>query len=730
MQVTTAEYKSEQKRDLRNASHVFVYLGVISKEAQANAYVASEMEPYASGDIFQETPFEAYYASLEDNYSRVDGSFAFLPRSADLFALFQGSVSVEIGGAITFDFYNYHELNIKGLTIDFGDYYPTEFMVSNGVDTYTYLNDSPGEYVLEDVFYDTDYITITPISMVGGEQRMRIHSIMFGVGLIFDNKTLISTQRKTTIDHLSNALPVKQFVFTVNNRNKKFNKDNPKSFLNFLETEQACSYEYGREMDDGSIYKIDGGNVGLQTWSSNDSQAKFTCVGYLDFLTSTFHKGQFRPNGITAYELAQEVLLDAGIEDYRIDTYLRRITLYNPLPLTTHKNCLQMIANATQSILYEDRAGRVILESSFTPDIVGVYFTNATDYSETVTVQTEDGSDTDYATCENGFSKVDGTMKFMPRNHASADAVGYVSEAVGGSDGTMTDESYITIEWEAQWTFYGLLLTYTPWAMPTQVTVIGYANGAEVVRDTTTDPTQFGTEFDECDKIKVVFDKTVDGQRVHCKTIRVGDISDYAITYHELAETPVATSMESVKNIEVHYYGYSYGSERNNAATSQVSIGENLVTFGTPFYDYSVAWKTGSGTLSIVESGAYYVIVNASAAGTIEVTATKIDISDNIYTYQASEIGTTKSVKNQLISSTELAAVEGEWVSDHYNSDAEYSLTFRGEPALDCDDLIYLENKFVDKNLIRITSETLETSTGMSTKSHKLTARRVSYKAR
>lgn len=730
MQVTTAEYKSEQKRDLRNASHVFVYLGVISKEAQANAYVASEMEPYASGDIFQETPFEAYYASLEDNYSRVDGSFSFLPRNADLFALFQGSVTVEIGGSITFDFNNYHELNIKGLTIDFGDYYPTEFMVTNGIETYTYQNNTPGEYVLEDVFTDTDYITITPISMVGGEQRMRILSIMFGVGLIFDNKTLISTQRKTTIDHLSNALPVKQFVFTINNRSKKFNKDNPKSFVNFLETEQACSYEYGREMDDGSIYKIDGGNVALQTWSSNDSQAKFTCVGYLDFLTSTFHKGQFRPNGITAYELAQEVLLDAGIEDYRIDTYLRRITLNNPLPLTTHKNCLQMIANATQSILYEDRAGKVIIESSFTPDIVGVYFTNPTDYSETVTVQTDEGSDTNYATCEVDFSRVDGTLKFMPRTHASADAVGYVSEAVGGSDGSLTSESSITIEWEAQWTFYGLLLTYTSWAMPTQVTVIGYANGAEVVRDTTTDPTRFGTEFDECDKIKVVFDKTATGQRVHCKTIRIGDISDYTLTYHELAETPVATSMENVKNIEVHYYGFSYGTEQNSVATSYVNVGNNLITFSSPYYDYSVAWKTGSGDLRIVESGAYYVVVNSSATGTVEITGKKIDVSDNTYIYPASEIGTTKTVKNQLISSTELAETEGEWVSGHYNSDAEYTLSFRGEPALDCDDLIYLENKFVDKNLIRITSETLDTSTGMSTKSHKLTARRVSYKAR
>lgn len=732
MQPTTAEYKSEQKRDLRNASHVFVYLGVISKEAQANAYVETTIESYASGDIFHETEFEAYYASLEDSYSRVDGSFIFLPRQPELYALFQGAVTVGVGGALTFDFVTYHELDIKGLTIDFGDYYPTEFTVTNGSDTYTYLNDSAGVYVLEDVFSDSDYITITPISMVGGQQRMRIRSIMFGVGLAFNNRTLISTQRRSTIDHLSNSLPVKSFTFTVNNIEKKFNKDNPNSFVNFLQIGQECSYQYGREMDDESIYTIDGGNVALQTWSSNDTQAKFTCVGYLDLMAGSYHKGQYRPNGISAYALAEEVFSDAGIVDYRIDSYLKRITLYNPLPITTHKNCLQMIANATQSILYEDRDGKVIIESSFIPEIVSTVFTNATAYSDTGTISSDEGAANDYASCERQFTKVDGSPRFLPRtvSQASYD-VGYVSDTTSDASGVMTTESAITITWEAQWTFYGLELSYTPWAKPSSVTVIGYANNVEVVRDTTEDPEHFGTEFDEVDKIKVVFDSTAEyRQRIHCKTIHIGNVSDYEITYHDMAETPVATSVENVKDIDVHYFGYSYGNETNSVATADVTSGDNLITFGTPYYNYQVAWKTGSGTLTIRESGAYYVLVRSTAAGTIEVTGKKVDVSDNTLSYPASEIGTTKTVKNQLISTKALAQTEGAWVAEYYNGDTEYSITFRGEPALDADDLIYLENKFVDNNLIRITSETLDTSTGMSTKAHKISARRVSYSLR
>ena len=230
MQVTSAEYKEEQKRDLRNESYVWVYLGIISKEAQANAYITSNLDPISSQDIFQEVQFEAYYASLEDNFTRVDGSFYLQPEDPSMYALFQGAVSSSVNGAITFDFHDYHSLAIKGLTIDFGDYYPTAFTVTNGTTTRNYTNDHPGIYVLEDVFNNTDYITITPTEMVGGNQRLRIHSIVFGVGLTFDNRSLISTQRRSTIDHLSNSLPVKQFTFTIDNLNKKFNKDHPNSY--------------------------------------------------------------------------------------------------------------------------------------------------------------------------------------------------------------------------------------------------------------------------------------------------------------------------------------------------------------------------------------------------------------------------------------------------------------------------------------------------------------------
>ena len=809
MQVTSAEYREEQKRDLRNESYVWVYLGIVSKEAQANAYISSNLAPYSSANIFQETKFEAYYASLEDNYTRVDDTFYFLPDNLS-YALFQGAVSQDLNQAITIDFIVYHDLSIKGLTIDFGEYYPTEFSVSNGNQTYNYTKDSPGIFTMEDVLSDTDYITITPITMVGGNQRLRIHSITFGVGLTFDNSTLINTQRRNTVDHLSNGLPVKTFSFTIDNLSKKFNKDNPNSFINFLEEGQTVTYEYGRKLDDDSIYRIPGGTVALKTWSSNDIQAKFTCTGNLDLMSANYQFGLYRPDGISAYELAQDVFASFGnFHNYRIDSYLRNVLIRNPLPVTSCKNALQMIANASRSVLYEDRDGQIVIESSFSPEVSSVTYSNATGYSETDSILNPEATTYDYATTENGFSKVDGKLRVLrPSNEWDSShnmlPTGYISGNTSGASNTMpaegdSNECSITIEWEAQWSFYGLELTYPEWAVPQQATVIGYANGVEVVREVSDDPRSFDAEFVECDKVKVVFNKaSKPNQRIHCHSISIGDVSNYNLTYHELADTPTATSIEKVKNIETHYYNYSYSDpDAEEIKKHDAVVGENVVTFvgsNTYYYDYQVVYtSSATGTISIISetpttiaftaseagevqilakkyvnvskvktkagwnevtfgspyydyvlyftnrepgmvaptvliSRSYYLLFSTSYEGyEVQIIAKKIDVADSTLNVAVGEIGSTKISRNTLIDTAEQAQLLGEWIGEYYASDTEYTLVSRGEPALDCDDLIYLENKFVDKNLIRITDETLDTGTGMSTRAQKLTARRVSY---
>jgi hypothetical protein len=72
MQRVSAAYKKEQYEYLRNESYVYVYLGVVSREAQANAKVNGQFTIYSDPQsIFATQNFEAYYATPEENMARV-----------------------------------------------------------------------------------------------------------------------------------------------------------------------------------------------------------------------------------------------------------------------------------------------------------------------------------------------------------------------------------------------------------------------------------------------------------------------------------------------------------------------------------------------------------------------------------------------------------------------------------------------------------------------------------
>ena len=121
------------------------------------------------------------------------------------------------------------------------------------------------------------YLKITPDS-----GKLSLKSILFGIGLQFSNTQIMSTQRSNVVDHISNELPVKKFDFAIDNRLHMFNKDNPYGYADYIQEKQEITYEYGRDMSDGSIYKIKGGKLLLKSWSSDDYQAKFSCTGYFD----------------------------------------------------------------------------------------------------------------------------------------------------------------------------------------------------------------------------------------------------------------------------------------------------------------------------------------------------------------------------------------------------------------------------------------------------------------
>ena len=157
MQTASRAYKQQMEQYLRNHSYCVVTIGAINQLAQANAYITSTMS-YLSNNtmLFDGYSPDIEYATLEEDWLKCDGSMFFpqRPQSAQ-YVYNQGAISADILGAIVFAFDTAYD--IKGLTIDFGRNYPTDFTVANGTDSYTYSGNDTSVFICNDIFDSTTH---------------------------------------------------------------------------------------------------------------------------------------------------------------------------------------------------------------------------------------------------------------------------------------------------------------------------------------------------------------------------------------------------------------------------------------------------------------------------------------------------------------------------------------------------------------------------------------------
>ena len=145
MQLVSKEYKEAMKLPHRNRAYIRVSIGVVNSDAQNNAVLDEETELtyYSDG----KKPFDGYtvtkpYATAEQNFSKVDGSMYFLPKETDGYSFYNnGIVTNDILGAVYISFGGLVGLDIKGMTIDFGECYPTQFTIQSDSGTKSYEND-------------------------------------------------------------------------------------------------------------------------------------------------------------------------------------------------------------------------------------------------------------------------------------------------------------------------------------------------------------------------------------------------------------------------------------------------------------------------------------------------------------------------------------------------------------------------------------------------------------
>lgn len=717
MYPVSEEYKQEiRKLPLKNRSFMKVTIGLINQEAQRSAVVPDEGQYAYFANLVK--PFDNYdvtelYATGEQDYTTAGGRMFFPPRAREKGVFNAGIITKDLLGTIEIRFPL--PFRIKGLTIDFGKAFPVDFRIESDHQTEVIRGNLEQEFVTQAIFEETTFLRLIPERMVNGQGRLRIHKLTMGIGIYFDNKLLISADKTEHLSPITESLPAIDFNMAIDNKNRTYDIENRSSSVNFLEPGQEVKIEYGYELDSGTVEWMPGATLFLDSWDADDMQMQFHAADRYAGMEETYYRGQYYPEGISLYELAVDVFADAGTDsrNYWVDGYLKHVMVTNPLPAVTHKEALQIIANAGRCILYQDREGKMYLKSSFIPDM-WADSKSGTFFSDPPAVL-EETEKTAYSAATENYTTAGGQTYFLPRDQSFL-PTGLISKAVADSEGRFERHPDININMEAPFQCFGLQLSFggNP---PGEVKIRTYLEG--VLQDTeifliNALEASIHHEFTEFDGMVLAFTKGSPNNRVVLNHLSFGDMTDYELGYGpDLLKTPKGIQQAKVKELQVGRTLYSLSTEEEKELVKETvnGIGEgNIYTF----YWSNPAYGITSNVGRVMESSAYYATVEVMESGPVEIilSGREYVISNAHYIKRLNPTGTVQTWNNVLVSSAEHASDLADWVGEYMEADREYELSYRGDPRIDANDLFYLENKYVDKLMIRAYEHNISFSGG------------------
>lgn len=741
MQNVSRQYKESMRGRIRNRGYIRATIGIVNSEAQKKVqadtqrndllYISNLKQPFGGS-----VP-DKIYAAPEENFTKLDGSMYFAPPEESGYELYNnGLVSSEILGNIYIDFGG-EEFDIKGLTIDFGNCYPVDFVIETNSITRTYAGNQKRYWTTEDTFDKTTFFKISPAVMVNGQDRLRIYQFSCGVTNTFTNDDVISFSNKEYVSPIAETVPSVDTELTVKNYDMYYSPDNPESALAYMEVGQEVKVAIGYDVTDkGDIEWLPERKTFLKTWKADESQATFTSTDVFDYISGTYYKGKYRKEGISLYDLAADVFEDAGIFDYYIDGYLKEIMVNNPMPVVSHSAALQIIANAGRCILKEERGGRIRIQSSFIPQM-WASANNQADFSHVENVLKNDVKDA-YANASKDFSVLDGSLLFYPFDGQEILNTGYISESVwieysepavvrrlpfrlgtdlkefkisGYWDGEMPT---IVINLESAYTAFGININFrnTP---PKEFYISTYREDELIDYTFVYEPDlnyYNNKAFIDFDRMEIVFTKGYPNSRVFVDNILIGDNTDYELSRNnELLTAPVATRQTKIQGISVMFSDYKESVETISVVSEEILVPYNgyeyTTYFSNPSYGLAVFVNVDNKTeraqsdliyAEITESSNYYAKLKFT--GIMQETIVRYSISGYEYTTEEQKYvknynknGEIKTWNNPLVSTPEHAQMLEEWLATYFLGNVEYEIGWKGDPAVDANDVFLLETK-------------------------------------
>lgn len=738
MQKVSKAYKESMKSSLRERAYIMISFGLVNQEAQAKATVDNGSYAYYSNkdNIFGEHIDDTVYATLEEEFTKVDGSMFFLPRATEGGRYYDtGIVSDKLVSEARCEVIislNTIATDFKGLTINFGENYPVDFdIVGSTGQTIEFRGNTKSKWSTEEVLENTTYIKLVFYKMKNPQSRLRIYSIMFGYGLVYYNDSVMSSALDSYVSPIGADVPQFDFSVTLKNYDHYFNVDNPNSAINYLETGQEMDIMYGYQTPGSdTIEWIQGNHLWCSEWESDDNTATIRCQDIFRNMDGEYVKGLYSAAGKSYYALAEEILKDAGISEYYIDPRLKKLYSNNPIPRVKYKEALQIIANACRCVLTQSRDGKVQIKSNFMPS-ASIATNGEETYSNAANVLT-DTPKVEYATLAGNYTPTDGTMFFLPRNGKAALTTGYVSKEISGANGTFTKNPIVTITMEAIRAYYGLKLVFGT-ALPAAFTIRTY-KGGEPVNEYPVEKDEINItsiilrDFDDFDVMKIEFTKTAEPyNRIVLNYFSLSDVVDFTMNRRDMTSSPKAIKQELIKEVIVPCYTYQENNREENLVYEDIDVVAGEVEtyyIQDPSYGYKVKLDEVEGKATVVAWSNYFVTIKFNVTGSfkLEVQGYRYKIVEKYATVSLNARGKTVKWKNPLISNTTMANELAAWLADYYTAGIEYEYDTRGNPELDVTDIVYQENEFHDGMRVNIYRHTVNFKQAFS---GRVTARRI-----
>ena len=738
MQKVSKAYKESMKSSLRERAYIMISFGLVNQEAQAKATVDNGSYAYYSNkdNIFGEHIDDTVYATLEEEFTKVDGSMFFLPRATEGGRYYDtGIVSDKLVSEARCEVIislNTIATDFKGLTINFGENYPVDFdIVGSTGQTIEFRGNTKSKWSTEEVLENTTYIKLVFYKMKNSQSRLRIYSIMFGYGLVYYNDSVMSSALDSYVSPIGADVPQFDFSVTLKNYDHYFNVDNPNSAINYLETGQEMDIMYGYQTPGSdTIEWIQGNHLWCSEWESDDNTATIRCQDIFRNMDGEYVKGLYSAAGKSYYALAEEILKDAGISEYYIDPRLKKLYSNNPIPRVKYKEALQIIANACRCVLTQSRDGKVQIKSNFMPS-ASIATNGEETYSNAANVLT-DTPKVEYATLAGNYTPTDGTMFFLPRNGKAALTTGYISKEISGANGTFTKNPVVTITMEAIRAYYGLKLVFGT-ALPAAFTIRTY-KGGEPVNEYPVEKDEINTtsiilrDFDDFDVMKIEFTKTAEPyNRIVLNYFSLSDVVDFTMNRRDMTSSPKAIKQELIKEVIVPCYTYQENNREENLVYEDIDVVAGEVEtyyIQDPSYGYKVKLDEVEGKATVVAWSNYFVTIKFNVTGSfkLEVQGYRYKIVEKYATVSLNARGKTVKWKNPLISNITMANELAAWLADYYTAGIEYEYDTRGNPELDATDIVYQENEFYDGMRVNIYRHTVNFKQAFS---GRVTARRI-----